>query len=223
MSWHYLQEQEAASWEGSSLDGAPSALLNLMPMREVSCSPGKRTDALNASRSGMTSLRSTGPNGVGTSMSSAEDSPVKTSASLGAGRASRGARADCGATWPASLARYDPDTHSWKTPQPLSIADWTEFSVIWPRWGTMLRGVCFPLPMLAHSTAVRGSGSLPTPTRYGNGGTGGTKKMAALGMFRTKLNPNHQEWLMLWPQGWTALTALETARFQQWLAWHGKH
>ena len=27
MSWHYLQEGEAASWEGSCLGGAPDALL----------------------------------------------------------------------------------------------------------------------------------------------------------------------------------------------------
>ena len=38
MSWHFLQEQAEASWEGSSLDGAPSALLRLMPIADMSFS-----------------------------------------------------------------------------------------------------------------------------------------------------------------------------------------
>ena len=37
MSWHFLQEQEEASWEANSLDGAPSALLSLMPTAAESC------------------------------------------------------------------------------------------------------------------------------------------------------------------------------------------
>ena len=37
MSWHYLQGREVASWAGSCLDGAPSALSNLIPIAEVSC------------------------------------------------------------------------------------------------------------------------------------------------------------------------------------------
>lgn len=40
MSWHYLQGREAASWEGSSWDGAPYALLKLMPTAEMCCSRG---------------------------------------------------------------------------------------------------------------------------------------------------------------------------------------
>jgi len=59
MSWHYLQGQEAASWEGSSLDGAPSALLKLIPTHERSCSQDKLTDASNRSPFGMTLRRST--------------------------------------------------------------------------------------------------------------------------------------------------------------------
>lgn len=36
------------------------------------------------------------------------------------------------------------------------------------------------------------------------------------------LNPDWVEWLMGWPIGWTASAALETDRFRQWLASHGK-
>lgn len=39
MSWHFLQEQEEASWVESSLDGAPSALWKSMPSaQDDSCS-----------------------------------------------------------------------------------------------------------------------------------------------------------------------------------------
>lgn len=54
MSWHFLQGREAASWEESSLDGAPDALLSLMPIAEVCCLPGSATECLIHSRSGTT-------------------------------------------------------------------------------------------------------------------------------------------------------------------------
>lgn len=54
MSWHYLQEQEAASWEVSSLVGAPSALLKLIPTASASCSPDSETESCRAFRFGTT-------------------------------------------------------------------------------------------------------------------------------------------------------------------------
>ena len=66
-----------------------------------------------------------------------------------------------------------------------------------------------------------GCGSMPTPCRYGNGGTGATKKLKSLGIDRCKINPNHQEWLMMWPQGWTELTAPATDKFRLWCESHG--
>ena len=54
MSWHYLQGLEEASWEGNSLDGAPSALLNLLNIQGGFCSPGNGMDCSNDSRYGMT-------------------------------------------------------------------------------------------------------------------------------------------------------------------------
>jgi len=39
---------------------------------------------------------------------------------------------------------------------------------------------------------------------------------------RGGLNPTFPEWLMGWPINWTALKPSETARFPEWLQWHGK-
>src|SRR3989338_3557726 len=54
MSWHYLQDGEAASWQGSCLDGAPFALLRLMPGRGISCLIGNVTGFWSNSQFGTT-------------------------------------------------------------------------------------------------------------------------------------------------------------------------
>lgn len=54
MSWLFSQGQEAASWDGTCLDGAPDALLSLMPTPEPCCCNGKQTGVCHGSRSGMT-------------------------------------------------------------------------------------------------------------------------------------------------------------------------
>jgi DNA (cytosine-5)-methyltransferase 1 len=52
MSWHYMQGQEAASWQPSCLDGAPSALLRLIPSAEGFCSPDRETESCQGSQVG---------------------------------------------------------------------------------------------------------------------------------------------------------------------------
>lgn len=53
-----------------------------------------------------------------------------------------------GVKWPASFAKFDPATSSWKTSQ-LSWLDegCAEFSATWPRWGIMRAGECWALTM----------------------------------------------------------------------------
>ena len=92
MSWHFLQEQVAASWPESCLDGAPFALLNLMPERVKSCLTECETESSNNSQSGTMSGRLTEKHGEGLSMLSPEDSHAKTSASAGGGAGLDGAR-----------------------------------------------------------------------------------------------------------------------------------
>ena len=71
--------------------------------------------------------------------------------------------AACGTTWPGSLAKFDPDTSSWKTAQRSLLEDWAEFSETWPRWGLMRNGECWGRPTLAPLTSESGSGLWPTP------------------------------------------------------------
>ena len=128
----------------------------------------------------------------------------------------------CGPNLPGSFARYHPDSYSWRTRQCSLVEGLESYLETWPNWGMMRGGDCSPLAMLEHDTSVKGCGSLPTPCRYGNGGTRATKKLQSLGVSRHKINPSQQEWLMLWPEGWTELTPLEMDRFHKWLLSHGE-
>ena len=69
----------------------------------------------------------------------------------------------CGPTWRESLARFDPDSCSWKTVQLSLLGDSELSSVIWPRSGMTADGQCWELPMLGHRIKGTGSGSWPTP------------------------------------------------------------
>ena len=163
MSWHYLQGQEAESWEGNSLAGAPSALLRLMPTVEKSCSQDSVTASSNRSQSGTTFKPSTGDSGEGESTLSAEDSPARTLARQEVEKESKGSEAVCGLTWRESLVRYCHDSYSWKTHLCLWEEDLPWSSVILPRWGMMRDGVCWERITPALPTSETVSGSWPTP------------------------------------------------------------
>jgi hypothetical protein len=64
----------------------------------------------------------------------------------------------------ASLAKYDRDSCSWRTPQLSLLGGSDVFSATWPQWGMMRAGVCWELSTLAPHTNGTGCGSsLPTP------------------------------------------------------------
>ena len=71
--------------------------------------------------------------------------------------------AECGTTWPASFAKFDPDTSSWKTAQLSLLGGLEEFSETWPRWGLMRAGECWERQTLAHRTSESASGLWQTP------------------------------------------------------------
>jgi hypothetical protein len=69
----------------------------------------------------------------------------------------------CGPTWRGSLAKFDPDSCSWKTAQLSLLGDSELSSVIWPRSGMTAGGQCWELPMSAPPTSATGSGLWQTP------------------------------------------------------------
>ena len=78
MSWHFLQEQEAVCWADHNLDGAPDALLRLIPTLENAYWRDKETDVWSGSQSGTTLKHLMEATGEAQSISSAVDSHAKT-------------------------------------------------------------------------------------------------------------------------------------------------
>ena len=245
MAWHYIHprdfeqctsspERVGESWPIYSSDTLPDAPSRLKSIREKFSLRGKPTDVSRGSPSGMISKPSTENHGAEKSTSLREDSPVKTSAPPEKARESRAKDPASGQKWPASFAKYDPGSHSWKTPQ-LSLFGGLElFLETWPKWGMMQGGECSALAMLAHDTGVRGCGSLPTPQksdvfptsancnfeqrrRQYNMLSQGEKIVGSI-----YPHPVFYERLMLWPMAWTALQPLETAKFHKWRRSHGE-
>jgi hypothetical protein len=113
--------------------------------------------------------RRAGPSGnelgraVNRSISSAAASPARTFPSPEKVQALKASAAAYGRNSPELLARYDPDTSSWKTCQRSFLEDWETFSETWPRSGTMRNGIAYRLPPLVPLTGGTGSGLWRTP------------------------------------------------------------
>ena len=164
MSWHYLQGQEEASWADTFLDGAPSALLSMLPTPGASCLPDNGTECSHGSPFGMTLQRSTGTHGEVELMWFRAGSPVRTYRSLERERDLVESEADCGPKWPGSLARYNPGSRSWRTAQCSLLGGLELYSATFPRWGTLRNGELWERTMPVLRIEETGSGSWPTPT-----------------------------------------------------------
>jgi len=154
----------------------------------------------------------------------------------------------CGLTWRGSLAKYDPDSRSWKTAQLSLLGDSELSSVIWPRSGMTAGGQCWELQMLGRRTKESDFGSWPTPCR--SDGLIGWSEIVTANREKTGLrpsgarigfqlnymrktqpyvmadglyHPNLAEWLMGWPLEWTALRPSGTARFHPVQQPHGDY
>ena len=170
MSWHYLQGQEAASWEGTCLDGAPSALLSMIHTPEAFSSRDSGTDACRDSQFGTTCGPLTESHGKAASTSSAEASLAKTSAPQVMELELTESDPACGSIWRELWARYDRVASGWKTHRCLWTEDLPWSSVTLPKWGMMQGGVLWERITPEPCTSGTGVGFWPTP-RAGNPGS----------------------------------------------------
>lgn len=172
MSWLYSQALVEAFLEENSWDGEPCAQLNVMPTPAKFWRNDKTMEFSNLSQFGLTSQLLTESRGQELLTWCLEAFHVKTSAQQGKAQESKESAVECGRKWRGLLAKYDPSTHSWKTAQCSLLEDLEQSLQIWPRWGSMRNGECFPQPMLAHHIeekefgylAETPSGNWPTPT-----------------------------------------------------------
>ncbi len=204
MSWSYLPEQGAESTEACCSDTLPYALWKSLTTIGACCcsASASATESSRGSRSGTTFAHSTAGHGADLSTSSAEDFRVRTSAPPGKAPESTERSPASGERWRASLARFDPDTLSWRTVQGSLFEDSEECSVIWPRSGMTVAGHVYPLPTVGRRTSGTESGFLPTPTKTdANGRTyhygGGRKENATpslVGVVKLLPTPAATDW-----------------------------
>ena len=165
MSWHYSQALEEAYSAASCGDGGQSVPSNGMPTHGTFWSPGKTTDALKPSRSGMTFRPSTDAHGEAVLMWCLAASPAKTSPPLAKVPESTASEAVCGNTWRESSAKYCRISSSWKTHRCLWEEDLEPSSLTLPQWGMMLNGVLWERITPPPLTNEIGSGCwVGTPT-----------------------------------------------------------
>lgn len=97
----------------------------------------------------------------------AEDSPVRTFQTPASVPVLTEIVVDYSLKSSVSLAKFDPDSLSWRTSQLCLTGGLTEFSGNWPRSGLMLNGTAYQLPPLVPRTSGIGCGlspMWPTPT-----------------------------------------------------------
>ena len=190
MSWNFSPVLVAAFLEECSLDTDQSVLSNTTPTPDQYYWPDKPTEHSRLSRFGTTCAPFEGSRGAELLTWYLAGFPAKTSALPEPEPESTEREADSGARWPGSLAKYDPDTCSWKTAQRSLLGDSEPSLVTWPRSGLMLGGQCWELPTLERRTDASESGYWPTPN------TVGYRSDGELLMLSRKLD-NHQEYLAM--------------------------
>ena len=168
-------------------------------------------------------------------MLSAEDSLAKTSQQQEKEPESQENEADSGERWPESLAKYDPNTHSWRTHQCSLFGVGYELLQTLPKWGMTVGGECLPLWNVERCTYESDFSWLPIPTPNATDGKGGCNKprndngklrldqMRHWWKILTDIHapdPNFTEGIMLFPIMWTDLNPLATDKFRLWLQAH---
>lgn len=162
MSWHFLRGAAGESTEACCLDTLPFAPWKLSQAIAGCCCSAKPTECSHDSQFGTTCVHSMEDRGLVSLTSCQADSLAKTSALPEAAQGLTENAPAYGARWHALLARYDPATHTLRTPQCSLLGDLTECSVILPRWGSMRNGELSERTTPGHLTSVTASGFLPT-------------------------------------------------------------
>ncbi len=166
MSWLFSQALVAEYSEANSLAGEPSAPLNVMPTPLPFWHRDKTMDVLSLSPFGLTWKPLTVKRGGELLTWFRAGFRARIYPPPGKGPESAASAADSGGSLPASLARFDRATSSWKTHQSSLLGGWEPFSETWPRWGMMRAGECWAQSTLAHLTNGTGYGfgaNWPTP------------------------------------------------------------
>jgi len=237
---HSSPEPVEAFSEATYSDGEPSAQWSVMPTPQGFWRNDKMMDASRLSQFGPTLRLLTEQHGEAVLTLFLEGFPVRTYPNADQVPVLAEQDPAFGLSSLESLAKFDPETSTWRTPQFSLLGDWELYSETWPRWGLMRNGECWARETSAVITKDSGYGSVPTPTAS-MGSHGVAWARARTGEHRSNLadylawrhlqeggeetpglavNPSYAEFLMNRPLGWTDLEPLETDKMRLWLQQH---
>lgn len=164
MSWLFSQALVEEYSAGTSLAGASSAQLNVMPTLHKFWRNDKTMEFSKLSQFGLTLQLLTDDHGAELLGSFLAASLVRTSAQPDPAPALKAPEADYGPSSNALLAKLTPNGLRWKTAQCSLFEDSVSYLEIWPRWGLMRNGESFQRPIWTPPTYASESGFWPAPT-----------------------------------------------------------
>lgn len=169
MNYTSLLGQAVGSLPENCSGTAASAPLKSTPTRKKSSLPGKRTARSRVSPSSAISENSMLDPSEATLMSFLAGFRARTSAAQAIEQELPEPDQDSGKSSRGWFTKLSPSKSEWKTPQTSLLGDSELFSETWPRWGSMLDGVCYLRPIWTPIICGSVSGSLlPTLTVNGN-------------------------------------------------------
>ncbi len=169
MSWLYSQALVEEYLGDICSDGEPSVQSNGNPTQLAYLSPDKMTDFSRLSRFGMMFKPLTDNRGEELLTLFREAFPVRTFPSQAEAQDLMESSPQCGITWRGWLAKFDPDSYSWKTAQCSFIEDSDESLATFPVSGMTRDGLLWEQSMLAHRIRGTERGLWRTPDTGGGG------------------------------------------------------
>jgi hypothetical protein len=166
MSWLFSQALVVEYLGDTYLDGEQSALSSGNSTQLAYLPQDKMTDFSRLSRFGMMFKPLTESRGEELLMLFQADFHAKTLAQQEKEMDLTENEAECGDTWRAWLAKYDPDTCLWKTPQCSLLEEEPELLATLPKWGMTVNGLLWELQTLepiTNETECGLSENWPTP------------------------------------------------------------
>jgi hypothetical protein len=164
MSWLFSQALVEEYLAGNFSDGEQSVPLNGNNIPQAYCAPDKMTGFSRLSRFGMTYKPLMENRGEELLTLYREAFLAKTSQLQGMEMDLTENDQECGEKWHALLARFDQDSHLWRTVQCSLLEDLNESLQTLPQWGMTVGGELYLLPTLVQNINENESGLWLTPT-----------------------------------------------------------
>lgn len=164
MSWLYSRVLVEEYLGDISSDGEQSVQSSGSNTQLAYCAPDKMMGFSRLSRFGMMYKPLTESRGEELLMSYLEDFRAKTSQSQETEMDLTDRDQECGEKWHGLLARFDQDSHLWRTVQCSLLEDLNESLQTLPQWGMTVGGELYLLPTLVQNINENESGLWLTPT-----------------------------------------------------------